>query len=183
MLAACLTVREGHNEPDHREQEPGEEETGGEAENCPVPRSSDHRGEKIFQVSGKKVLSNLGNNSRNEKISDFCSLSNQTPYPSPSDWLTDKLKGLLELLSATKNLYMYIEFLFRANLWMSTVLHFLRKTFKTDSKFVHLYILGAFLLCKQLTCAAPRSPRAFCRYSICRVWRPLYFSYNGHEWH
>ena len=35
----------------------------------------------------------------------------------------------------------------------------------------------------RLTCAVLHSPLVFCRYSVCRVWIQLCFSYNGHEWH
>ena len=51
-----LTVSQGHQEPDHSEQEPRKEKRGGETENGPVPGSSNHWREEIFQVSGINIL-------------------------------------------------------------------------------------------------------------------------------
>jgi hypothetical protein len=44
-----------HDEvPDHREEEPGDEEGGGEVEEDPAPAQVDHRCEKILQVPEKE---------------------------------------------------------------------------------------------------------------------------------
>ena len=42
--------------PDNCKEEPGEEEGGGEAEQCPGPGQVNHRGKKIFQVPRYQFL-------------------------------------------------------------------------------------------------------------------------------
>ncbi len=46
-----------HDEvPDHREEEPGDEEGGGEVEEDPAPAQVNHRCEKILEISEKEQI-------------------------------------------------------------------------------------------------------------------------------
>ena len=54
-----LTMTQGYQEPDQGKEEPREEKGGGKTENGPVPRSSNHWGEEIFQVSDENILINI----------------------------------------------------------------------------------------------------------------------------
>jgi hypothetical protein len=50
-----VAVYEHDEVPDHREEEPGDEEGGGEVEEDPAPAQVDHRCKKVFEISEKKT--------------------------------------------------------------------------------------------------------------------------------
>jgi hypothetical protein len=56
LLCDEVAVYEHDEVPDHREEEPGDEEGGGEIEEDPAPAQVDHRCEKILQVPEKKEI-------------------------------------------------------------------------------------------------------------------------------